>query len=53
MLLFADKMYTAPSGMVYNQSLPFKQQVNTKLVRHLLFAELFGIPLVFFYKNSS
>ena len=48
MLLFADKMYTAPSGTVYNQSLPFKQQVNTKLVRHLLFAELFGIPFVFF-----
>ena len=48
MLLFADKMYTAPSGTVYNQSLPFKQQVNTKLVRHLLFAELFGVPFVFF-----
>ena len=29
MSLFADKMYTVFGGMVYNQSLPFKKQVNT------------------------
>ena len=34
MLLFADNLYTAPSGTEYNQSLPYKQQVKIYSVRH-------------------
>ena len=37
MLLFADKLYTAPSGTEYNQSLPYKQQVRNIFSLSLFF----------------
>ena len=52
MLLFADKMYTAPSGSVYTRSLPFRQQVNKNQFVNYYWPDYnHEIPLVFFYKD--